>query len=399
MLAFLLEASSSQFVAYLGNALGLLRPSLANLLKQQGTAAGTSGKDVEAGDPDDDFVLSMPPFVPAATAECLSRAKRSLKFLKSARPEHPLCSARKDWARLCCGWVWCTEDIERLADGVDRHLEEVEDLLCAWRRPPPDHRDALGTIPLSPTSDDVVAPLILFDVEAPSQKFAGHVYAPELAGFHLFDLELSEPATLVSDSTRPYDDFLSKFPNDLPLITPTLALLTQATLLYPLASHARLLSSSLLDLFFTDLRLLDHLRVLHSFMFLGATGFAARLREAFFSASDHEGAGSREAKQAARHKRVAPGMRLNLNERDKSLWPPSSSELSFLLRTVVEDSLVDTGAWGREQDKGGAEVWKEAVWRIGFVLETPEELGNESAKWRDPRGKTSRFCRASSWQN
>jgi hypothetical protein len=400
LLAFIFTSASAHIPLNFGASIGLLALN---------TTLSDADKDKEKSDSDDvdgENSQNVPTFVSDEIAQRLHRARRSLKLLKEARPDHPLCEPNPSWQSLCDGLVWTEPGVQTVIDGLETHMLKLKTQIAAWRS---------GVRFLQSQASDKRRQDEALDDRAPNEidpasltfpTTSGSVpYKQELDGFRMFDLEpgvlvdLKRHQAIKSSQVRKnadLDAFLNQFPASLPSDTPTIEHLIHTTILAPLTSHASILSSSLLDLFLTDLRWLNHLALLRRFILFGDAGFVSRLRMALFS-----DAVETEGKQRAQSKRRGSGilgrvtsedgvgLGLGLSERDAGTWPPGGSELSFLLRRVIIDSL-QTGHEEHHSDKKSPErvIVEEAAWRVGFALsELAEEDEDGQAKWLDPMCK------------
>ena len=205
-----------------------------------------------------------------------------------------------------------------------------------------------------------------------------HRYGEQLEGLELFDREPGSSADdQDSDSLYPsLSSFLSKFPNRLPPVTPSVDDVAHITL-QPLISRASLLSNSVLRLYLTSLKLDVHLILLRSYMLITQPSFKRRLVDALYSDAIQDTSGSGSGQKSRQV--LAPGIALNPALSKTGAWPPGGADLSFSLRTVIDDSLDDDSS-GRE---GMTEVWNEGASKLGFAIrDLPVGDGKES--WLNP---------------
>jgi hypothetical protein len=318
-----------------------------------------------------------PSFFPQDLADALPAAKKSLKLLRTAQPDHPLLSKGEGGARAI-EWFWTEEPIR--AAWHDKSILFERDAKEA------EVAHSAGT----PVSDqqEIKQQFSMFDLDP---------------GTHLGSSILAAPKASANISHLQF--FLENFPATLPSWTPTLPQLT--TLVFkPLVEHVATISASLLGIFLaptSPLHLQSHLTLLRSYLLLTSSSFKSKLSSALFSdsverESDDQSARSllrsRAEKRKARDhssKNVtwAVGLAPSLNERDS--WPPGGADLSFLLRTVIVDSLerharVDPNGGLLEGDNtsaGREHVMEEAEFRLGFAIrDLPVGPGRD--KWLNP---------------
>jgi hypothetical protein len=369
--------------------------------------------DDEDGDEDDGLFEDMdgqqeeefPTFFGPELAGALRTARKSLVLLRAAMPDHPLLSGAAALQREVL-WLWNEEDIEAAWAGTGRPVTREDEDNTQW------------------------------NAESPS-NFALKTYEPELAAqFGVFDLEpgtsssifasVSFPGNNVPMSTSlstPIQLFMSRFlkSSTLPALTPTLAHLKALTFA-PLVSHASELSRALLGLFLfnspsashqisnLNLNFSEHLVLLRSYLLLTSNTFKSRLAAALFSDSGEYDVQSAEVNIHAPARQIksnnnntvetdkqwAVGLAPTLTDRES--WPPGGADLSFLLRTVIVDSLdegrldgfdVDEGEGGdmRGADASGrGAVAEEAEWRLGFAIrDLPVGAGRD--RWLNPTCK------------
>ena len=321
--------------------------------------------------------VDLPPFIPRELAEALPAAKKSLKLLSAARPDHPVLNPLVQ--RSFITWVWSTEHIQDIWSTGS--LSGVGDV-------------AANTPPNNPLDS------------------ASGRYQSELAGFQVFDLEPGsngDNAFHEQSVHAALEKFILSFPPVLPSITPNLSLLTRLVF-SPLISHTASLSKALLSIFLEQdsfLYVYDHLVLLRSHMLLTSPSFKSRLTAALFSDNDDRevAAGERKAFALSRQRsrsssgvaqhrtnRWAIGLASFLTER--GTWPPGGADLSFFLRTVIVDAqdICLAGTNDRKEDEPGSRrIAREAEFRLGFAIrDLASDTGHE--RWLDPLCKLSPPC-------
>ncbi|GBE81235.1 hypothetical protein SCP_0309620 [Sparassis crispa] len=313
-------------------------------------------------DNDDDSVF--PSFIERSISDSLLRARKSLRLLCVAQPDHPLLSG--EVVHLDIEWFWTNEEVE-----------------AAWTE---------GAVRTSSSSS-----LASSDTLTDNEDVTHRPYPHGMEAFSIFDLQpgahISQASThsLLLDASHitNLQAFIAPFPRTLPALTPTLPHLT-ALVLTPLVAHIHSLSSTLVALYLTPathLHLHTHLVLLRSYLLLTSHPFKSRLARALFSDSDEYEHVSEPARNTARW---AVGLSPSLMDGD--IWPPAGASLSFHLRTVIVDSLDfyrddvfrDSGdAHGFKTLDGEQRVMEEAEYRLGFsIRDLPVGTGKD--KWLDP---------------
>ncbi|KAF8718598.1 hypothetical protein AX14_011748 [Amanita brunnescens Koide BX004] len=302
-----------------------------------------------------------PSFFPPELVQVLPAAQKSLVLLQEAHPEHPLLVAPQGQGQI--HWFWTEIKIE-----------------AAWSRALNEQEEK----PESPLSSS-----------SSSDHLFSTSYKPELLEFQVFD---QAPGSFVGSSALESENnavvafrtFINSFPERLPLITPTLPRL--ASLVFSkLVDHALKLSDALLMVFLSaegNLNLRAHLELLRSFLLVTLPAFESRLSLALFSDAEEYELDSRRNgtslysfRRRRNNKKYVPGaqpwavgLATDLFDGDK--WPPVGTDLGYLLRTVIVDSI---GVGENEDDRD--KVREEAEYRLGFAI---RDLPAGSVKWMDP---------------
>lgn len=378
-LAYILTATSRSYLKDICTSVGFVTdPGAA----AEGVKTVLGASDADPQDEQDDYFLddlgapnAFPSFAPTALAEALPRAQRSLKLLRAAAPDHPLLQSQEH--RPPAAWFWTESEVNSAWIGNDDEVESAH-----------------------PLKDEQLL--------SEQNKTIDALYKPELAVFRLFDLEpnsklpASSPSNVAQPPEADIQQFMFSFPDQLPILTPTL--LDLADLVFePLLAHTGLLAESVVSVFLDDsshLHLRSHLLILRSHLLLTSQAFKSRLESALFSDADEQsttgsgGGFSSHARQLSKSstrsstsvaRSVWPvGLASGLMDNDT--WPPGGSDLSFYLRTVIVDSLQESAAEVGIQEN--AKVWREAESRLGFALRELPTTGGK-ARWLNPLG-TSR---------
>lgn len=392
LLSYIITVSSRPYFQSLGQSIGF--EGLGHTIeaaRSRARGAGSQGltdvyddeepETAEEGDIDleaqDVNVEDYPSFMTEEQREAVISARRSIKILSAPELED---IALEDMDKRMLEWLWTEEAVNSLALGMDYLTSSGS--------------DASGT---STPKPEVIA----------STK-----YKPELFRLALFDLEpgtgISYPegkaiaGSQLTNSSLP--GFLSSFPRSLPLIAPTLPLLTNLVF-SPVRTQAALLSRASLRLFMdpsSALHLRAHLTLLRGYLLMTSHAFRARLSTALFSDQDIElvedsntqalvprreyEPGVQERASADSARSWAVGLSPKLIEKSRGQWPPYDSDLAFILRRVIMDSL-EFVRFSELVNLGVDDIWNEAESRIGFVTR-PLPSGRGREKGADPRSES-----------
>jgi hypothetical protein len=364
-LAYLLTVASRPYINGLCESLGFTSHSSSSVTHTGAPIAfqGDHGLNDEESFTEGPSFSSQqfPDFIPPRLVDQLPRAQRSLRLLRAADPNHHLLHSPVQ--RPDVAWLWTPEDIH-----------------SAW------NLSRYASMQPDPTP---VA-------SARLEQSASRAYRPELSEFQRFDLAPDAPqppgsSNLPAEDVDTLESLVARFPAQLPLLTPTLPALAELVF-DPIAQQTALLADSLLRVFLaadSPLYLPAHLALLRSYMLITSPAFKDRLELALFShAGEPQGTLSGTLRHAGRARAAngvptahtwAVGLAHDLA--DDQAWPPSGSDFSYHLRTVVNDSLPITFAEVGEKDT--RKIWQEAETRLGFALrELPVKTGREG--WLNP---------------
>ena len=381
--AFILTSVSADYFERICYAVGYCtKGTLANQQKrEEKVSSGLFGdeeeQEIEQGNAEESFSSDerFPCFFTSEFSRSVLRARRSLKLLQAAQPDHPILAGPGTRRRL--RWFWSDEEVE-----------------AAWL----DIGDAHSGL--------TQASATLADAEAiPSAQGPG--YKLEIQAFRLFDLEPGGHLALHTDpSLSPaanlFLSFLSSFPTHLPSLTPTLPTLRDLVF-SPLSLHIDTLSAELRDVFLSPsasyLDFQRHLTLLRSYLLLTSHAFKSRLQAAIFCDAPEADAAGMSAKSMAVRARASRSSRKHGIElssdtwvvglapalTEGSSWPPGGSDLSFYLRTVIIDAL-EADHRSREKDDGDTkedQLLEEAEWRLGFAIR--DLPAGSRARWLNPK--------------
>lgn len=319
---------------------------------------------------------AFPCFIESSISESILRARKALKLLRIAQPDHSLLQVILHHFNL--KWVWTEDEVKALWNG---HLV-------------PELAEINGK------SDTVVSE---------EQHVDSKHYRNELTGFNVFDLtpgsHFQQYSSVPNMSSTPaahrIEAFIQHFPDILPSLTPTLPHVTKLVL-SPLVRHVDTLSSALVSVLLspsTPLYLPAHLTLLRSYLLLASPSFKSRVVGALFSTSDDfsstpQTIASHRARSRSRPRRKSKRWAVGLAKSlvDDGSWPPAGADLSFHLRTVIIDSLEDSRVLAVPEHTtehnahlASERIIEEAEWRVGFAIRDLAVVTGKE-KWLDPLG-------------
>ncbi|KAF8639530.1 hypothetical protein AX17_001435 [Amanita inopinata Kibby_2008] len=354
----------SQTVGYCGNYIKNSKHVVGERVDQY--AIDEIDEDVQANDmfeAMEQLSADFPSFFPPELLEVLPAAQKSLILLQAAQPEHPLLVSPQERENI--KWFWTEKEIE-----------------AAWNK-------AAG--------EETISDPTLQSLSSKGYR-SSTTYKPELSQFQIFDQEpgsYTEQSAFKAEMSTldAFRNFIDRFPDRLPSITPTLPHL--ASLVFSkLVDHASKLSNTLLFVFLSangNLNLRAHLELLRSFLLTTLPAFESRLSSALFSdAEEYEldakpnGMSLHSLRRRSSKKIVkgsqpwAVGLAPALLEREA--WPPVGADLGFFLRTVIVDSIEDGE---NENVEGRDKVREEAEYRLGFAIRDLP-VGSGKRNWLNP---------------
>ncbi|EJT99699.1 hypothetical protein DACRYDRAFT_109805 [Dacryopinax primogenitus] len=370
-LSFLLQLSTQPCIRAVEEALGLGRATFLPDMVDESSELASPNEDRA---PMEVKVMEM--ILPSEVRQTLERGRKSLVLLKKACPAHILCGRTiediDDAEHL--KWIWGDDEVQRVQAEAEQQADLLRDLMCRWKSGlPVDHK--------------------------------AHVPAPfpkSTAAPNEFDISLLLlPATQSTDDNA-FNRFLGSHPPPLlPSSAPTLPLLLHHVFAKILA-RSKVISHALLDSLLSPASqqggadLLAHLHILSSFHLLNFAPFTDLLTNALFVHPSPEIAHAPGTRSRVRARLgIAPlphqvtgeefaavGLGVGLTQRGQ--WPPGGSDLNWILRRVVIDSL-EVDKQGRLKTARVDKVWEQADSIVGFAIRDIEE-GDDA--WLDPLGKS-----------
>lgn len=284
----------------------------------------------------------FPRFFPKEVIDVLPSARKSLVLLRRANPDNPLLKTSGGHPPI--GWFWTEKEINDVWEyqvyptGDDATRSRPEDGV----RQDPDY--------MRTYKPEIEEAFLLFDQE-PGSHF-------------LHPVTSANATSLIDPPSTSFSSFISSFPTSIPFhpITPTLSYLT-SLVFSRFVLYASSLSRALLDYLLQSdgiYNIRSHFVLLREFFLLTSTEFEKRLGQAVFEGRlegvepgggihSHVGIGAKQGHVHNRTKSMiaesnrasgqvwAVGLAVPLLNKDS--WPPTDSELSYLLRTTIVDSL------------------------------------------------------------
>ncbi|KLO17438.1 hypothetical protein SCHPADRAFT_846666 [Schizopora paradoxa] len=424
LLAYIITITSKPYLAHIAEEVGLEHGVMSSAQTKTTRTFQPHNDELAPGEEEesngsncDDDALdaheqsSFPGFISSVIGEAIIRAKRSIHILHVAETslwEDPR-STQESIKRRRLQWRWSEAEL----------LQSDEEDAC----------------PLHLSNDylAVHSEVEVSEVVPPNTRS----YPTEIAkAFAAFDLEpgshLVSATTAKQTEGQRVEAFLSRFPQSLPSITPTLPILAER-ILNPIVLQANALSRASLRIFFGDdprnggggelLHFRSHVILLRSYLLTMGSSFRERLQNAIFSdkspgeeLDERSRAGlAKEARRQTRHPDVkqdsypsptwpwvvglARGLMVN-SQGEHQDWPPGGSDLSFFLRNVIMNSLeqvknaefshLSTNDVSKLHEESSSYsddngFWDDVEARMGFAIrDLPTGSGTTKDKWMDP---------------
>ncbi|EST09197.2 Gamma-tubulin complex component protein [Kalmanozyma brasiliensis GHG001] len=394
----------------------------------------------ERGEEDVGYTLkpsAVPSFLPFRHARTFLEAGRALRLLKKAAPEdHPLvhqwsikASEKMSAARIeLPTWQWSTPESQAKLNAVEDHIVQFKRQIARWRR---QRRKAVTggmATSASNTSSPLSSSVVLAQSSDEPAQEAPPLQVSEAAAVSSLEDQfarmsqlfaalpgLTDPTAVTVAVPDLHQDTL-QHGNALPSYDEQQLLLlylssaacpsqpehaiskssfdrvTQASLVAPFESWARLINMSLISVFFQDLGLGTYLETCKQFLLLGGIHFERQVVSSLFdvdqaSVLDDASATSGRAVVAMNRRLTAEGV-----------WPPNDSLLSSALNTAVIETV--SGMRQAHEDRlhrsGKTEdavslAFKDLDERLSFAVVEPRSASSSSKgkskskpTWTDP---------------
>lgn len=305
----------------------------------------------------------IPVFLPAEDAHTMFETGKSLRFLRTHHPEHPL--SRADVISTAnpptLQWNFSWADIQK-----------VEQKALLYEK---DLTKALKQFSIS-SKQDKIPVLDSFQNHNRREidifsKSAEEVEALFLASMATLNQPLSDVVSTDRLSTL-LTQFLASNQitnlNDESMFAPPISLTPIFSFSPIIAAQARIVNGTSMRLFFKSHNLREHLSIQRRFQLMGDGVFSSRLAHALFD-PDLE-----TAERQAGVARTGGIMGLRLGGRDT--WPPASSELRLALMGVLTETYLSQQPDGSENTGGYLDRTREMPGDLSFAIRemTKEEI-------------------------
>ncbi|KAL2061922.1 hypothetical protein VTL71DRAFT_7300 [Oculimacula yallundae] len=276
-----------------------------------------------------DYVLDydkVPAFIAPEDARALFEVGKSLRFLRSHHPEHPL--SRSDVVTSAnppsLEWKFSWQEIVQVES---KALQYEQDLIKALQQFSPDTSSALlasvesnfFTLDFFGKPESDMQAHVLASIESLNQPLAGDDHKDYFSSALNSYLNSGQSAQSQDDES---------------VFAPPISLAPVLSFNPMIAAQARVVNGTCMRMFFNSHQVREHLSIQRSFQLLGNGVFSSRLSHALFDP---------ELESAERQRGVARSggvMGLRLGGRDT--WPPASSELRLALMGVLTDSYTSS---------------------------------------------------------
>lgn len=277
-----------------------------------------------------DFQLDydkVPSFIAPEDARSMFEVGRSLRFLRSHHPNHPL--SRAEFVASVnppvLDWKFSWQDIVQIERKACQYEKDLVAALQKYSNDEPPHEPLQN---LQTAEDIGTYELDFFG------KPAEDMEALVLASIRSFNRPIEEEALpdQLSERLTHYLTSNGETTDDESTFSPPISLTPLLSFNPIISAQARIINGTCMRMFFNSHHLREHLALQRSFHLLGNGVFSSRLSHALFDP---------DLESAERHRGVARSggvMGLRLGGRDT--WPPASSELRLALMGVLTDSYV-----------------------------------------------------------
>lgn len=299
---------------------------------------------------------NMPRFVPEDDGHTIFETGKSLRFLESHHPNHPLCAPHSvgiqapplDWR---FGW----HDMEIIADKAKKYEKTLADAIREYKHT---SADASPATRRSSSATKSIQPMV------ESANYERNIHETVQVFDQIPQSEESGLATtlhslvLSSISNRLHED------GETYTFAPPIALTPTLSLTPLLLAQARLVNATTLRLFFRSHNLRLHLSLQRQYQLLGDGMFMYRLTSSLFSP---------ELETAERRRgTVRTGAPMGLKLGSRSTWPPASSELRLALMGILSESYHSSQLYHSTKNQASLKQQDKRL------RETPDLPGNLS---------------------
>lgn len=270
---------------------------------------------------------TVPEFIPDDIAESLFEAGKSLRFIRSSHPDHPLSAQENISAGNPPGteWLYNWDSILDLERRVSQYQADLSATVSKARA----EKGAEGDAARRPRDEPADHELQIFGAD--TSDIEHHIMASmKELGQPLSERDQQDKlkelirARLSHDHSLPEDGGLE--------FSPHWSLLPSLSFGPLVTAHGRIVNRESLRLLFTAHNLRGHIRLQRQFQLFGNGMFTSRLSHALFN-SDLESA---ERQQGVARQGGVMGLRLS----GRDNWPPASSELRLALMGILAETYT-----------------------------------------------------------
>ncbi|KAL8904908.1 MAG: hypothetical protein Q9207_002974 [Kuettlingeria erythrocarpa] len=291
------------------------RPWLESLELLLGLRASNMNVSAKTQAGNDDVQSSkVPDFIQSEFAETVLEAEQSLKLLQAHEPNHLLARPHPSAGPPPLQWQFSWSDIKNMQVQAQKYEFDILQALREFNTSGvPIPTNSTDSVPHQPKSDPDI----------------------QLDPFSLCQIDSDRPNVFEPIPSALFTIVLQALDNSdrspIGITRPSTSLLPALSFQPLLAIQSRLLSHSILHLFFHTHSLRSHLHLLHSYLLFANGPFLVRLSHALFDPF------LPSAAYQKRRVRASGKVGLQLGTRDTT-WPPASSELRIALIGILTES-------------------------------------------------------------
>ncbi|KAF2279177.1 uncharacterized protein EI97DRAFT_411953 [Westerdykella ornata] len=313
----------------------------------------------------------MPCFITSEDGNMIFETGKSLRFIRSYHPHHPLVSLEVQPPNLQWRFNW--KDIDSLAAEARAYERSLRSAIRNFDSNRADNKEYFD-------QGERSSPVQTTQIRAPGDldpylQVEQAVRICDAAPAKTMPDELqAETLGILAGTAR--DDSAQSF-------SPPLSMTSTLCFRPLLAAQAKLVNATALRLLFRQHQLRAHLSLQRQYPLLGNGVFSSRLASALFD-PDRETAERRKGL-------VRSGVHMGLQVGSRSTWPPASSELRLALMGVLSDSFFssalhrDTMAKAVDADTIGETLWRDGEELPGHLNFAVRQLSeDEMEKVMDP---------------
>ena len=276
----------------------------------------------------DEPIRNMPTFIDSEFAKALDETEQSLELLRIYESGHPLVRLQSSFQPPPLQWQFSWQDVEKIQAKAQEYEANLLTVLEQY------NTSGISKLQTRNNPERVLVPLDkVIDIEPFSTESIYQIDLPLPSPLRPPASSLSTISIQALNSTAP----TSQIPN-----SPATSLLTTLCFQPILAAQSRLLSHSILRLFFHAHHLRTHLRLLYSYPLFANGSFLVHLSHALF-----EPFFSSAAYQKGHSSLGTTGIQFGARE---TAWPPASSELRIALMSILTESHSSDKGFRKKDD-------------------------------------------------